>query len=170
VARNLTVTTADGARLLIDHHTPEHVAGRAVVWIRTPYGRKGIASIANRFANAGAHVLVEAVRGTDGSDGTFDGVTFPPQDGVRRLRPLDPPAGPDGTRTVVIDLIGMAHCFRAGHRLRLQISSGAHPRLVRNTGTGEPLATATELRPADQEVFHDPAHPSVLTLPCREWG
>jgi putative CocE/NonD family hydrolase len=91
-------------------------------------------------------------------------------DGVRRLRPLDPPADPDGTRTVVIDLIGIAHCFRAGHRLRLQVSSGAHPRLVRNTGTGEPLATATELRPADQEIFHDPEHPSVLTLPCAEWG
>ena len=90
-------------------------------------------------------------------------------DGVRRLRPLDPPASQDGTRTVVIDLIGIAHCFHAGHRLRLHVSSGAHPRLVRNTGTGEPLATATELRPADQEVFHDPEHPSVLTLPCAEW-
>jgi putative CocE/NonD family hydrolase len=88
-------------------------------------------------------------------------------DGARRLRHFDPPESDDGTRTVVIDLTGTAHRFRAGHRLRLQVSSGAHPRLVRNTGTGEPLATATELRPADQEIFHDPRHPSVLTLPCR---
>jgi predicted acyl esterase len=77
----------------------------------------------------------------------------------------NPPASQDGIHTVVIDLIGIAHCFRAGHRLRLQISSGAHPRLVRNTGTGAPLATATELRPANQEIFHDPQHPSMLTLP-----
>ncbi len=28
------------------------------------------------------------------------------------------------------------------------------PRLVLNPGTGDPLATSTELRPADQEIFH----------------
>jgi len=48
----------------------------------------------------------------------------------------------------------------------LQISSGAHPRYARNTGSGEPLATATKLVPAVQEVFHDAEHPSsvILTL------
>jgi len=55
---------------------------------------------------------------------------------------------------VPIDLVATAHRFRAGHRVRLQVSSGAHPRLVLNPGTGDPLATATELRPADQEIFH----------------
>lgn len=89
-------------------------------------------------------------------------------DGASRLRPGRPEAAPDGTRTVEIDLVAVAHRFRAGHRIRLQICSGAHPRLVRNTGTGAPLATATELRAADQEIFHDPACPSTLTLPCRE--
>lgn len=44
------------------------------------------------------------------------------------------------------------------------MSSGAHPRYARNTGTGEPLATATRLLAADQEVFHDPQHPSALVL------
>jgi predicted acyl esterase len=43
-----------------------------VVWIRTPYGRKGIAPIANRFAKSGAHVVVEASRGTDGSGGRYE--------------------------------------------------------------------------------------------------
>ncbi|HZC26074.1 MAG TPA: CocE/NonD family hydrolase, partial [Actinopolymorphaceae bacterium] len=89
-------------------------------------------------------------------------------DGIRRLRPNDPPVDDEGIRTVAIDLIAAAHRFRAGHRLRLQISSGAHPRLVRNTGTGEPQATATTLRVADQEIFHDPAHPSVLTVRCAD--
>jgi putative CocE/NonD family hydrolase len=86
-------------------------------------------------------------------------------DGGRRLRPGQPATAPDGTRTVELDLVAVAHVFRAGHRLRLQVSSGAHPRLARNPGTGEPLATATNLRPADQEVFHDPEHPSTVTLP-----
>ena len=43
-----------------------------------------------------------------------------------------------------------------GHRIRVQVSSGAHPRYARNPGTGEPLASATTLVAADQEVFHDP--------------
>ena len=58
-----------------------------------------------------------------------------------------------------------AHRFRRGHRLRLQVSSGAHPRYARNTGSGEPLATATTLLRADQQVHHDPEHPSAVILP-----
>ena len=45
-----------------------------------------------------------------------------------------------------------AHRFGAGHRLRVQVSGGAHPRFVRNTGTSEPLATATRLVPVDIEI------------------
>jgi hypothetical protein len=37
--------------------------------------------------------------------------------------------------------------------------------LVLNPATGAPLATTSDLRPADQEIFHDPAYPSTLTLP-----
>ena len=58
-----------------------------------------------------------------------------------------------------------ANTFRAGHRIRLQVSSGAHPLYARNAGTGEPLATGANLRSADQEVFHDAARPSCITLP-----
>ncbi|WP_395833550.1 CocE/NonD family hydrolase C-terminal non-catalytic domain-containing protein [Archangium violaceum] len=86
-------------------------------------------------------------------------------DGLLRLVPGKPAPEPDGTLRVVIDLWPTAHRFLAGHRLRLQVSSGAHPRFARNTGSGEPLATAKTLVPADQSVFHDPAHPSALLLP-----
>jgi hypothetical protein len=58
-----------------------------------------------------------------------------------------------------------AYRFRAGHRLRLQVSSGAHPRWSRNPGTGEPLATATRLVAAEQTIYRDSAHPSALVLP-----
>jgi uncharacterized protein len=87
-------------------------------------------------------------------------------DGARRLRPACPIPNDDGTCAIELDLLGVAHRFRAGHRIRLQISSGAHPRLVRNTGTGEPLVTATRIAVADQEIFHDPDHVSMLRLPC----
>ncbi|MER5433647.1 CocE/NonD family hydrolase [Streptomyces sp. NPDC002588] len=63
-----------------------------------------------------------------------------------------------------------AHRFRRGHRIRVQVSSGAFPRYARNPGTGEPRATATTLRAADQQVFHDPEHPSAVLLPVRQPG
>jgi predicted acyl esterase len=49
--------------------------------------------------------------------------------------------------------------------MRVQVSSGAHPRFVRNLGTGEPLATAAKMVIADQMVYHDPEHPSAFVLP-----
>ena len=89
-------------------------------------------------------------------------------DGLLRLRPGSSARLADGTRKVTVDLWPTAHCFKAGHRLRLQVSSGAHPRFARNLGSGEPLASATTLVAADQAVYHDPAHPSCLRLPARD--
>lgn len=60
-----------------------------------------------------------------------------------------------------------AYRFGRGHRIRVQISSGAFPRYGRNPGTGEPRATAATLRPAGQQVLHDPEHPSAIILPTR---
>lgn len=82
-----------------------------------------------------------------------------------RLVPGRPLPAADGTLKVVIDLWPTAYSFKAGHRLRLQVSSGAFPRWARNTGSGETLATAATLKAADQRVYHDPDHPSALILP-----
>ncbi len=60
-----------------------------------------------------------------------------------------------------------AYRFKRGHRIRVQVSSGAFPRYNRNPGTGESRATAARLRAADQKVFHDPAHASAMILPIR---
>jgi predicted acyl esterase len=60
-----------------------------------------------------------------------------------------------------------AYRFAAGHRLRVQVSSGAHPRFARNPGTGRGLHEYSELLPADQQIFHDPEHPSAILLPVR---
>ena len=85
-------------------------------------------------------------------------------DGFVRIDP-DTPRGPGGIVELDIRLHATAHCFRVGHRLRLQVSSGAHPRYARNSGTGEPIGTGTTLAAADIEIFHDPAHASAITLP-----
>lgn len=85
-------------------------------------------------------------------------------DALVRLTPGQPPADDDGVRTVTIDLWPTAYRFRRGHRLRVQVSSGAHPRYARNPGTGEDPAVATTLVAADQEVLLDAAHGSSVVL------
>ena len=81
------------------------------------------------------------------------------------VAPGRPERQPDGTIRARIPLWPAAHRFHRGHRLRLQVSSGAHPWYARNPGTGQPLGTAVRLVPARQRVFHDPGHPSALLLP-----
>jgi len=78
--------------------------------------------------------------------------------------------GADETTRADVRLWPTAHRFRRGHRIRVQVSSGAFPRYARNPGTGEPLATATTMRAADQTVHHGPAHPSAIILPIRQPG
>jgi uncharacterized protein len=78
--------------------------------------------------------------------------------------------GADGVIRVSFELWPTAHRFAPGHRVRLQVSSGAHPRYARNPGTGEDPATASRLVASDQELFHDPSHASVLTLSVVDGG
>jgi putative CocE/NonD family hydrolase len=86
-------------------------------------------------------------------------------DGIVRLSLNSNQADYDGIRWITIDLLPTAYCFRKGHHIRLQVSSGAHPMHIRNLGTGEPIVTGTLMRTADQEVFHDTTHPSAVVFP-----
>lgn len=86
-------------------------------------------------------------------------------DGLLRLAPGSGARQPDGSLRIEIGLWNTACRFRRGHRLRLHVASGAHPRWSRNLGLGQPLASAVLMRVAEQAVFHDPAHPSALLLP-----
>jgi putative CocE/NonD family hydrolase len=61
-----------------------------------------------------------------------------------------------------IDLVATSHVFRAGHRIRLQISSSNFPRFDRNRNTGTRTGTGS---PASQTIFHDQRYPSHLRLP-----
>ena len=74
----------------------------------------------------------------------------------------------DGAWHVRFALWPIAHRFAAGHRIRLQISSGAHPRYARNPGTGEDpaRATAATLHAVDIELLRGAEHPSRLVLPA----
>ncbi|MFC4534783.1 CocE/NonD family hydrolase [Sphaerisporangium dianthi] len=94
-----------------------------------------------------------------------DGCSLNVCEGVRRLAPGTPPADEEGVRRVEVDLWPIAHRFARGHRIRVQVASGAYPRLARNLGTGEPLGTGHMALAADQEIFHDPRRPSAIILP-----
>ena len=76
--------------------------------------------------------------------------------------------GADEASCVAVRMWPTAYRFKRGHRIRVQVSSGAFPRYARNPGTGEPRATATRLVAAGQAVYHDPARPSAVILPVRQ--
>jgi putative CocE/NonD family hydrolase len=85
-------------------------------------------------------------------------------DALVRLTPDEPPRDDDSVAAVSLELWPTAHRFARGHRIRVQVSSGAHPRYARNPGTGEDPVRATRLVAADQEIHHDVARPSSVTL------
>jgi len=93
-------------------------------------------------------------------------------DGIVRLTDRDPLAGP-----VKVSLIGAAHRFARGHRLRLQVSGGAYPRFARNPGNGEvdpppaalvPTQYAIGLGAGDARDAGDAGDASVLLLPLSD--
>jgi hypothetical protein len=86
-------------------------------------------------------------------------------DGLVRVCPGMFAPDSDGVRAVDVEMWPIGYVFRRGHRIRVQLAGAAHPRYARNSGTGEPLGSATGLRPVTQEIWHDPAHPSMLRLP-----
>ncbi len=94
-----------------------------------------------------------------------DGRSVNISDGLHRVCATDAPPDADGVRAVEVDLWPMGHVFRRGHRIRVHVAGGAHPRTARNPGTGEPLGSATALRTVDFEVYHDPRYPSAVHLP-----
>lgn len=86
-------------------------------------------------------------------------------DGILRLTPGCVSPEPDGSLHISLEVWPTAYHFSRGQRIRVQISSGAHPRFARNPGSGEPLTSGTKLCVADQVVYHDPEHPSAIVLP-----
>ena len=72
---------------------------------------------------------------------------------------------PGKVETFPIELFDIAHQFKAGHRVRLEISSSAAPYYNPNQNTGNPVATDTVWKVARQTIHHDRARTSSVTLP-----
>lgn len=69
---------------------------------------------------------------------------------------------------VALDLLGASYLFRAGHRLRVDVSSSNFPTYDANPNTGEPFGQRTLPPIVAQNTIHlGAAHPSHIVLPIR---
>ncbi|MGH2497518.1 MAG: CocE/NonD family hydrolase [Ktedonobacteraceae bacterium] len=64
-----------------------------------------------------------------------------------------------------IDLWATSNVFKAGHRIRLDVTSSNFPRWDRNPNTGHDFGVDTETAVARQTILHDPEHASYVVLP-----
>ncbi|MFA9401109.1 MAG: CocE/NonD family hydrolase, partial [Acidobacteriota bacterium] len=94
-----------------------------------------------------------------------DGTSLNVCDAIERISPENGGNTAGDPVRVSFELWPIVHRFVAGNRIRLQVSSGAHPRYARNTGTGEDIATATRVVTSNQQVLQGPDHPSAVVLP-----
>ncbi len=92
------------------------------------------------------------------------------EDGVIRARfrgSLEKPElmKPGEIYPFTIRLYPTSNLFKAGHRIRLDISSSNFPRFDVNANTGEPLNAHRRMATATNTIYHDAAHPSHVILP-----
>jgi putative CocE/NonD family hydrolase len=80
-------------------------------------------------------------------------------DGLLRVRFQTP-----GVQRTIVSLWPTAHRFKAGSRLRVQVSSGGYPRWAINPGVIDVLGASTPRLPQRQQIFHGPERPSALVL------
>jgi len=65
---------------------------------------------------------------------------------------------------VELTLTDVSHVFRPGHRIRLQLSGGAHPRFARNLGTDADPINGITTAPVTHRVLHSEEYPSAIVL------
>ena len=99
-----------------------------------------------------------------------DGRSLSVRDGILRARFRDSFAEPvlmePGTvYRFGVDLRATAQTFRAGHRLRVHVTSSDFPRYDRNLNTDGPYGEEAGGQVAINTVFHDTLQPSHVLLP-----
>ena len=94
-------------------------------------------------------------------------------DGILRARYRNDPARPEPLTPsqvyeFVVDLWDTANTFKAGHRIRVAITSSCFPRFDRNLNTGGVFGAEAKGQVAINTVFHDAMRPSRIILPVVE--
>jgi putative CocE/NonD family hydrolase len=101
-----------------------------------------------------------------------DGVSVNVADGMLRASWLASVGGPERlvageVYEIEVDLAATGHQFRAGHAIRLSVTSSGFPLWQRNMNTGGDPALVARGVVAHQTVFHDAARPSHVALPVQ---
>jgi uncharacterized protein len=91
-------------------------------------------------------------------------------DNIQRLRYRNSATRPEALvpgkiYKVVVEVGATSDVFRAGHRLRVEISSSNFPRFDRNLNTMESPEEATSFTRASNSIHHDLDYPSAIVLP-----
>lgn len=101
-----------------------------------------------------------------------DGTAIILTDGILRARYRESlatprPLTPGEIYELHIDLWATANRFKAGHRIRVEVSSSNFPRFDRNTNTGGAIAheALSDCQVARNTIYHDREHPSHILLP-----
>jgi len=102
-------------------------------------------------------------------DGYSQNIT-PPLSGVIRARYRESESksillSPGKIYKFTIELMYTSYVFKAGHRIRIAITSSYFPLIDRNPKTGHPFGEDAELISAKQTIYHDEKHPSKIILP-----
>ncbi len=85
------------------------------------------------------------------------------RDGAKAPVPLEP----GRTYALEIDMWSTSYVLRAGHRLRVEVTSSCFNRYDRNLNTGEPMGQGALPQVAHQTLLHDATCPSHILLPVR---
>lgn len=101
-----------------------------------------------------------------------DGTSRIVADGILRARyrgSLELPEllTPNKVEEMEVDLWASSNLFRAGHRLRVHVTSSCWPRWDANPNTGDELFKTARAETALNTVFHDAFRPSCIRLPVR---
>jgi hypothetical protein len=99
-----------------------------------------------------------------------DGKAYNVVDGIVRARYRKSVSKPElikpGTiYEYTIDMRYTSIVFKAGHSIRVEISSSNFARWDRNLNTGKPIGQDSEIKVALQTIFHDNQYPSCIILP-----
>ncbi len=103
-----------------------------------------------------------------GPDGTAFNLMSPGSD-VLRASYRDPAhralLTPGEVYKLVLPNMRTGNVFKAGHRIRVQLSASFFPAFSRNLQSGELESTSAKMRAASIRIYHDTEHASRLVLP-----
>ena len=125
---------------------------------------------AELWASSSAKDTDFVVKVADVSPSGFSQSITPPLSGILRARYRESEATPvlltpGKIYKLTIDSMYTSYVFKAGHKIRVWISSSYFPHFDRNPNTGHPLGEDTEIVQANQTIYHDKKFPSRIILP-----